>query len=392
MNRRISWGRLAAWLAAALVLGGLVFGAVWVARHPGDWTGFGDYVDPQGGFTRGKTLWDWLQLAGALALPVFIAAATAVISYQQDRNRRLSEQAERDLNAERARESALQTYLDDMGDLMLERGLGRSVDPADSHAAHVRVLARVKTLTILRVLAGDTGRRTIVARFLNEAGLLRGEAGLDLAGADLSGINLAGAQADGAHLRGADLHGSALPRASLHGADLHEADLTGADLGGADLTGADLGKARAGGARLVGAGLQDASAQETVLDHADLRDANLRGAGLQQAVLDYADLHHATLHSAGLQRASLYNANLQGARLYRARLQGANLRWARFQGASLYRARLQSANLTNAAFDTRTTLPDKTRWEAAADMARFTDQTRPDFWHPDDVSRPDAEG
>jgi uncharacterized SAM-binding protein YcdF (DUF218 family) len=100
-----------------LVLGGTSLG----------WTGF-----------REKKLWDWLQLLSALALPVVLAAAGFWFAAQQEeRQNRIEEQraqeaqkiegqradAERKLAEQRAQDEALQAYLDQMSQLMLERKL-----------------------------------------------------------------------------------------------------------------------------------------------------------------------------------------------------------------------------------------------------------------------------
>src|SRR5260370_22489639 len=85
------------------------------------WTGF-----------SGKTLWDWLQLLAALAIPVVIAAGTLWFSAQQNEaSFQASEkqhktdiqiakdqhQTDTQLAQDQQQETALQTYLDRMSDL-----------------------------------------------------------------------------------------------------------------------------------------------------------------------------------------------------------------------------------------------------------------------------------
>src|SRR5207245_1667784 len=96
------------------------------------------------------------------------------------------------------RENTLKTYLDDIKDLLLNRGLKVS-KPDDE----VRVLARTETLATLRQLDGE--RKGIVMQFLSNAELvtstsngIRGEmvinlSYVDLSGADMFELNLRGA-------------------------------------------------------------------------------------------------------------------------------------------------------------------------------------------------------
>jgi hypothetical protein len=77
------------------------------------WTGF-----------QGKTVWDFLQL---LIVPLMLVAIGLVFSLQQDaRQQRVEDQradAERELAEQRAQDEALQAYLNQMSQLMLERKL-----------------------------------------------------------------------------------------------------------------------------------------------------------------------------------------------------------------------------------------------------------------------------
>src|SRR5215211_6767189 len=112
------------------------------------WTGFAD-----------KTLWEWLQLLGALAIPVVLAAAGLWFTAQQDQRQQQIEadraqqaqkietdraEAERELAEQRAQDEALQAYLDQMSNLLLQKNLRKA--EADSE---VRTLARARTLTVL---------------------------------------------------------------------------------------------------------------------------------------------------------------------------------------------------------------------------------------------------
>ena len=89
------------------------------------------------------TLWDWLDL---LIVPVTIAAATTAGAAWFTRQR------EQDV--------ALQTYLDKMSELLVDKELHEKADDT-------RVTARARTLTVLRQLDGRRKRNVLL--FLREA-------------------------------------------------------------------------------------------------------------------------------------------------------------------------------------------------------------------------------
>jgi hypothetical protein len=101
------------------------------------------------------------------------------------------------LEQQRAQDAALQSYLDQMSHLILEKALFVS-QPRDVQ----RTLARARTLTVLERLDGD--RKRYVLQFLYESGLVTrdrvviGLTGADLRGADLGGVDLGGADLGGA--------------------------------------------------------------------------------------------------------------------------------------------------------------------------------------------------
>ncbi len=243
------------------------------------WTGLADYTKPSDLYVRGKTLWNWLEL---LIIPAVLAGGAMWFSSAERK-------AEREIADDRLREAALQAYLDRMTDLLLKENLR-----ASGKDDEVRAVARARTLTTLRQLAGS--RKGTLLRFLYEADLIERDGAI---------IGLKAADLSGADLRGADLSG-----ANLSEADLREAKLSGAILWGSNLTKADLSEA-------------------------ELREANLRGAELQEANLSGADLSGAKLRGAKLSIAELVGAGLSGAKLWRADLSGADLSESDLSGAVL---------------------------------------------------------
>jgi Pentapeptide repeats (8 copies) len=208
------------------------------------WTGF-----------DGRTLWDWLKLLLAVAVHAVIAIFGQMISTLQYRGQQEAEE-------NRAQDEALQAYLGEMGNLMLEQGLGRSQENnalTPQAIEEIRTLTRARTLTLVRTLAGDRKRR--VVDFLYEAKLIVGQPPqqgiVDLGGIDRFGgaADLSGADLDSDHLAEADLSGANLTAANLREANLQEANVAGAYLSDANLSGAELRMASLSEARLRNANL-----------------------------------------------------------------------------------------------------------------------------------------
>jgi uncharacterized protein YjbI with pentapeptide repeats len=217
------------------------------------------------------TVRDWLQL---LIVPVALVVIGFVFTTQQDVRQQAIEARQRAQEAEsQAQYSALQAYLDQMSQLMLEEHLRSS--EVDSE---VRALARARTQTVLGQL--DSDRKASVVQFLYEASLIKGEDPV----LNLSGVSL---------------------RGGLRGANLSQLDLSHANLSGAVLRGADL----------HGTNLSDAILRGAELNNVDLRDATMSDANMSGAFLRYADLREAQLFDTNLSGADLPEADLGYARL-----------------------------------------------------------------------------
>jgi uncharacterized protein YjbI with pentapeptide repeats len=248
------------------------------------WTGF-----------RGMTLRDWLPIVGALLIPVVIALGTWGITWQQGKIEAQRAEAERELAEQRAQDEALQAYLDQMNNLLLEHNLRHS-KPGNE----VPTLARARTLTVLSTL--DPSRKTAVINFLSEADLITvgPEASIDAVPI--------------LELTGADLSGTDLSNMSLANTNLLEADLREANLSGTGLLSANLTKANLTNATLRDTQLGHAGLLETDLRDAKLRDANIGHANLSAANLSNADLRGADLTDAHVSEQQLRSAaSLEGA-------------------------------------------------------------------------------
>jgi uncharacterized protein YjbI with pentapeptide repeats len=180
--------------------------------------------------------------------------------------------AQRELEQERAQETALQTYLTEIGDLILDDSSPLS---EASGGDEVSRLARAKTLTVL--LGLDGGRERILLQFLKEEALINAHKPIvSLSGADLSGANLSGADLSDVALNDADLRDaelSCLVEKTPQGVLKTCVNLSDSDLSGASLRGANLSSANLSGAELIEVNLEDA-----ILSNVDLSNADLSGA------------------------------------------------------------------------------------------------------------------
>ncbi len=214
---------------------------------------------------RGKTLWDWLQL---LIIPAVLAVGGYLFNFTMSRNERQAneqrlqteretaakrDQTERDIALDNQREEALQSFIDKMSELLLEKQLRGSKGEDEA-----RTIARVRTLAVLPRLDGN--RKRAVLQFLHESGLIdKSRRIIELNGADLTGTELTGSD--------------------LKGADLSETDLSGIQQNGElslnALNTANLSSAKLNGARLHKAHMIGVKLLFTYLEEADLSEANL---------------------------------------------------------------------------------------------------------------------
>jgi uncharacterized protein YjbI with pentapeptide repeats len=255
---------------------------------------------------RGMTVRDWLQLLvvplALVLIGFYFTSAQDTLQQQIDEDQRaqqaqIEEQraaAELELAEQRAQDEALQAYLDQMSQLMLDRKL---LEAEQGDPVHTLAQARTST-AILRL---DAEHNESVTRFLSDSGLAGSDGSTDglLRRIALSRATLSSAFLPNADLVDADLSGADLSNALLFEADLLVADLSGADFSNASLLRADLSGADLSGADLSGANLSGAN-----LSGANAFEANLSGAFLNGANLSGADLHEADLSSADLKNAS----------------------------------------------------------------------------------------
>lgn len=311
-----------------------------------------------------KTLWDWMEL---LIIPIFLALGAFFLNRSERviERQRAEERAklEREIATDRQREAALQSYLDGMADLLLKEKL------KVSKKAEVQDVARIRTLTLLRIL--DKRRKGLVLKFLQESGLIDAKKSIiNLTDADLRGAELIGANLKGVNLEGVDLDNAFLPHCFFDGAQLSGISLVNANLSGAVLTDADvsnsslskadLSEAYFSNTNLLNTDLTETNLKNAIMNNANLNCAILTKANLTESHLDEANLVNAEMNDADLTEAHLYGADLTGANLTKSNLTGADLRNTQltrfldvdnqdlFEGTSLIGAILRGADLTDA--------------------------------------------
>lgn len=275
-----------------------------------------------------------------LIVPIILFIIAQMFRGVESNKAEKREKIDREIEQDRQREAVLQTYLNQMKDLLLEKNLSKA-RPKDK----VSVVARTLTLTTMRRLDGR--RNETLLDFLRSAEIIDADhsvfnfAKANLSKIDLSEVTLAHFDA----LKGANFSHADLSKADLRGSNLSEANLEGANLEGALLGGCNLSRANLSRANLSVAFLGGgANLSEAILHEADLREASLNGANLRDTVLDEANLRKADLHMANLTGTSVRQADLGG-----SNLSGAYL---------ITRASLSDANLSNATYDENTVWPE----------------------------------
>lgn len=291
----LSWGKkkrqslmLVGIVALLMGLILLVIGGYWLKW---DWTGFGAQVNPgTKQYQSAKSLWDWLQLAGVVAIPIVVAWFTT--RQKQDfQTAQAQREAEREIIADTQRETMLQAYLAKMSELLLDRNL-RLSNPNDE----VRQIARVQTLTILQRLDGT--RKWNVLQFLHDANLVdKDHPIIDLRGANLSKVSLgAVTKFGGTWFTHIDLDKINLKQVDLSNADLSHASITEANLSGSILDGANFIGTDFSNTNLRNSSFFGTILQEATLYGSDLSGAYLKGAMVTQEQLEQAaSLRHAIM-------------------------------------------------------------------------------------------------
>jgi uncharacterized protein YjbI with pentapeptide repeats len=310
-----------------------------------------------------KTSWEWLEL---LLVPVLLAIGAFALENQADlRQQRLADERRESeilIEADRNHQGTLNSYFEQMKDLLLDRNL-RESQPSDE----VFSMARAITSTTIKELNSERNQLLII--FLRESNLITDKTIDNTFPEDMKDSPNPLYLFRNLNLSDTDLRGTDLSDANLEDANLRDANLRDANLEGTDLRDANLRDANLEGANLRDANLEGADLNRGALSNADLSDANLEGADLNFTTLRGATINGANLNFADLRRADISGADLEGADLRDTDLKGADPRGADLEGADLSGADLRGAdfedtNIQGIKWD------NETQWPLAEGIAK----------------------
>jgi len=189
------------------------------------------------------------------------------------------------------RENSLQTYLDRISELILEKEL-----KGPGRGDNARNIARVRTLTTLDQLDGK--RKAILLRFLFESGLLnQRNLVIELSGANMRNADFFKVDFDEVDLSGVDFQQSVLMYVNFQRSSLKRSDLSNSKLYVVEFDGADLAGLRAigtsfaftdfAGANLCGASFKGIDPKATSISEAKELSAVFTACNFEGAVYDH---------------------------------------------------------------------------------------------------------
>jgi uncharacterized protein YjbI with pentapeptide repeats len=295
------------------------------------------------------TFW---HIVGTVLIPVTGGLLIGWAGFKFNQRQREREEA---VENKQAQDNAIQAYLDQMSDLLVDRHLRSLPKGSDIHR-----LAEARTLEVLLGLDGERKRRPL--KLVYGLGLINNR--LHTAQRDGALLDLQNLSLDHADLTELSLRDACLRFADIRGADLQGSDLSGADLSYADLRGANLTNTDLSAANLSGANLLPYDEQEparlslhNLKDHALPSDDYLRSlAKLQEERLRGLS----SRLTRRVQNRLLLRKPVTFTNLTDAKLAGANLTGAILANADLRHTRgsLDRRQIERAIGNDKTKLPD----------------------------------
>lgn len=243
----------------------------------------------------GKTAWEWMEL---LIIPLILAVGAFYLENQVEERQEIAAERryeqEIKIADERSKQATLDSYFEQMEELLLDRSLRSSEENSE-----VRSVARaITTATIQRL---DAEQNDLLFRFLKESRLISGTAKFEqlFRSTDETKEKV---QEYTAQLN-EEIEQLAFPL-------LIGLDLSNADLSGVDLSSVDVSTGKFNPVILKGFIYFDVDLSSVNFSDADLSDTTLRNANLTRANLTGADLSSSNLYGVNLERAVLVEANL----------------------------------------------------------------------------------
>lgn len=277
----------------------------WTDWQP--WTGIGSYVVEDEKVIKGKTLWDLMEL---LLIPLGGAYIAFRFSKTLKKNeQKIAEQrakSEQELSKDRQREDALQSYFNQISELLLRKDGDLKVSkPKDE----IRVVARTRTLSTLRMLDGT--RKGQLLQFLKEANLIeRDNSIVSLENADLTNM-----QMNYGNLSNIELVKVKLSNSKLYGTNLSNSNLQKSDFWSSSLINVIFDNSNLEGALFVDAVLDGAFFNSSHMKRCILTGASLGLITMNNTNLERADLTNAKLYWVSIGEVNFRNVNFKDAKM-----------------------------------------------------------------------------
>lgn len=269
---------------------------------------------------RKESSFSWLKFTASAAVPISVTFLTL---------------QQMDAASNQQRHEIMSTYLEEMKDLLVDKGLRLSnlgqdtsndaaSEEKEAQRNEAKRMAEAITLNAASQLYENQSWLSKLLQQPNPNGEHKGKLVKFLYQADLIGGCPVDKKlkVDKAKCKSAELKLSTIKLNEMI-MERPVIRLIGIDLSGADLSNSKLSGLNLDMANLQGATLQEADLSKVVLTGANMQGTNLRKADLTEALLIGTDLKGANLREATLTNTNLRGANLEDADLHKAKLIGA---------------------------------------------------------------------
>ncbi|CAF3646530.1 unnamed protein product [Rotaria socialis] len=289
----------------------------------------------------GLRLGDILKFISSLLLPLALGVFTVIITFQQqnaakqqrDEDRKASQlqrEQEKNLEEQRYKNEALDTFIKEMGKLLKESNGFLTANRVTA------TLARVKTLNILREL--DAQRNMRVIRFLYEANQLAevdGHSPLDLSAAELRDMNF----------RRLSILKMKITNLSLTGVFLSNATFAGVDMEYVDFATNQFDNVN-----FFSDYINNVSFSFTRLNNLNFSYGKFRNANFSFSSLFNVNFSFSALINTHLPSTQIENGNFSFAQLFDVSFSSAQLDHINFSFAQFYHVDFSSCVLLNISF------------------------------------------
>lgn len=288
------------------------------------------------------------------------------------------EEETREIEDKRAKESVLQSYLDQMTKLLLEHKLVET-----DEQAIVRKIARAWTISAFESLDGKG--RSIVFRFLYESGLLTYSHNsgpiLEMNEVSLSemftymnnfsNINLRRSQITDSYLAEINMSKSVLTDMLFSDTRLEMCDFEDSDFTDSDLGGNLIIECNFRSTRLFKAFMTDTSIRSSDFEGAILTELTAPRITVNETNMKGVNFHKADIEDGSFIETNLESTDFSQSKAIRVNFSGSNLKLAIFKGADVQGAVFYNAILDGADFRFSNISPDQLKQMKSYNGALF---------------------